>query len=122
MVPEIPSRDGYGTATCPVCQTGFTPAANKLYCSHACRATAWRRRHQAPVPAIVVPPAVPRRPVTVYECEACGMRSLGEQRCESGLFMRRVGLGGRCPHCDEAVAVADLLDAAAIAAGAHVES
>jgi len=24
--------------------------------------------------------------------------------------MRRIGLGGRCPHCDEAVAVADLLD------------
>jgi hypothetical protein len=24
--------------------------------------------------------------------------------------MRRIGLGGRCPHCDEAVSVADLLD------------
>jgi hypothetical protein len=24
--------------------------------------------------------------------------------------MRKLGIGGRCPHCDEAVAVADLLD------------
>jgi hypothetical protein len=24
--------------------------------------------------------------------------------------MRRVGLGGHCPHCDEPVAIADLLD------------
>jgi len=60
---------------------------------------------------IVVPPHRPRRPFTVYECEACGTRSVGDQRCEDcGSFMRRIGLGGRCPHCDEAVAVADLLD------------
>ncbi|HZE75106.1 MAG TPA: hypothetical protein VE091_07330 [Gemmatimonadales bacterium] len=92
MVPEIPSRDGDATATCPVCRGGFVPAANKVYCSQACRATAWRRRHQASVPAIAVPPALPRRPLTVYECEACGIRSLGDQRCEEcGSFMRRVG-------------------------------
>ncbi len=100
MDPEIPSRDGSVTATCPVCRTDFVPAPNQVYCKHACGAKAWRRRHQRPVPAVVVPPGVPRRPLTVYECEACGIRSLGSQRCEDcGSFMRRVGLGGRCPHC-----------------------
>jgi hypothetical protein len=93
----------------------FVPAPNQVYCKHACGAKTWRRRHQAPVPVIVVPPAVPRRPLTVYECEACGIRSVGEQRCECGLFMRRVGLGGRCPNCDEAVAIEDLLDMTALA-------
>jgi len=51
-----------------------------------------------------------RRSSTVYECGDCGTRSLGEQRCECGRFMRRVGTGGHCPHCDEAVALSDLAD------------
>ncbi len=43
----------------------------------------------------------------------CGERFLGEQRCEScGTFCRRLGPGGPCPHCDEAVAVADLVGSA----------
>ena len=34
----------------------------------------------------------------------------GQQRCEDcGIFCRRVGAGGCCPHCDEPVAIADLL-------------
>ncbi len=111
-MPEPPSRDAPATATCPVCRGFFVPSATKRYCSPACRTTAWRRRHQAPaLPIAVVPAPRPLRPLTVYECETCGTRSVGEQRCEGcGTFMRRVGLGGRCPHCDEAVAVADLLD------------
>jgi len=32
-----------------------------------------------------------------------------EQRCGLRAFMRRVGLGGPCPHCDEPVAITDLL-------------
>ena len=48
----------------------------------------------------------------MYECAACGTRYLGEQRCpECQQFCRRIGPGGACPHCDEPVALADLLDA-----------
>jgi hypothetical protein len=37
-------------------------------------------------------------------------QAVGEQRCDDcGAFMRRVGLGGTRPHCDEAVSVVDLL-------------
>lgn len=112
MVPETPSRDGCATVICPVCASSFVASPKQRYCSHACRSTAWRRRRHVPVAAeIVVPPGRSKRALSVYECEACGVRSVGEQRCEGcGSFMRRVGLGGCCPHCDEAVAVIDLLD------------
>lgn len=46
---------------------------------------------------------------TVYECDACGSRALGEQRCECGTFARRVGIGGCCPECDAPVAVEELV-------------
>ena len=107
---SIPSRHGDATPRCPVCTSHFIPAPNKVYCSDACKAKAWRRRHQAAPASIVLPAARSRRPFTVYECPACASRALREQRCECGSFMRRVGFGGRCPHCDEAVAVTDLLD------------
>jgi hypothetical protein len=46
----------------------------------------------------------------VYECPDCGERQAGTRRCpDCNLFMRRVGPGGSCPHCDEPVLVADLL-------------
>ncbi len=66
----------------------------------------------------------------MYECPSCGTRYLGEQPCpDRGRFCRRVGTGrggtsalgeaqGRlsaspataaCPHCDEPVAVSDLV-------------
>lgn len=58
-----------------------------------------------------IPAARWPREHTVYECPDCGERLLGEQRCEDcGRFARRVGAGGHCPHCDELVAVTDLLD------------
>ena len=61
-------------------------------------------------PLPVIPSATPRMPLTVYECDACGARAVGEQRCaECATFMRRVGLGGTCPHCDEPVAVSELV-------------
>jgi predicted amidophosphoribosyltransferase len=57
-----------------------------------------------------VPRSKPRRPITVYECDSCGGRALGEQRCEEcGAFMRRVGIGGCCPECDAPLAVSELL-------------
>ena len=106
-----PSRNDCVTITCPVCQQPFTRRGKRRWCSGACRAAAWRRRHQAVGPVLALPPARPRRPITVYECDSCGARAVGQQRCEDcGTFMRKVGLGGLCPHCDEAVAVTELLD------------
>ena len=46
----------------------------------------------------------------VYECPDCGERQAGVRRCQDcNLFMRRLGPGGSCPHCDEPVLVAELL-------------
>jgi len=98
------------TMTCPVCHDPFTPIGRQKYCGDACRAAAYRRRRDAGNATVVVPKAQPRRPVTVYECDGCGARELGIQRCEPcGTFMRRVGLGGECPSCGDAVAVNELL-------------
>jgi hypothetical protein len=105
-----PPRDDAETITCPVCQQPFIPAGRQRYCSGACRKTAFRRRHQDPPPSVTVPAARPRRQYTVYECPDCGQRLLGEQRCpDCGIFARRVGPGGPCPHCDEPVAITDLI-------------
>jgi predicted RNA-binding Zn-ribbon protein involved in translation (DUF1610 family) len=106
-----PSRDDPGTMRCPVCQDRFIPTGRQAYCSTACRKTAFRRRHHQPAAAVTVPTAQPRRPITVYECPDCGERLLGEQRCQAcHTFTRRVGIGGSCPHCDEPVAINDLID------------
>jgi predicted RNA-binding Zn-ribbon protein involved in translation (DUF1610 family) len=46
----------------------------------------------------------------IYECPDCGERQAGIRRCEDcNLFMRRLGPGGSCPHCDEPVLISDLL-------------
>jgi len=109
-VKEAAADDG-ATVICPVCQQSFARQGKRQWCSGACKAAAWRRRRQAQPPRIVLPPAHPRRPITVYECEGCGARAVGLQRCEEcGTFMRKLGLGGPCPHCDEPVAVTELLD------------
>lgn len=105
-----PSRHDAVTIPCPVCATRFVPAGKRLYCRPACVAAAYRLRKRAAEPPVVIPQDRPRKPVTVYECGACGTRAVGEQRCEDcGAFMRRVGLGGPCPHCGDAVTVTDLL-------------
>ena len=97
-------------ATCEVCGRAFRPAGRRRFCSDACRQTAWRRRHSTPAPPLQAGEARPARSATVYECPSCGTRYLGQQRCpDCQLFCRRVGPGGRCPHCDEPVAVADLI-------------
>ena len=104
-----PSCHDAVTTICPRCQRAFTPVGRQKYCSGACRAAAYRRRRDADRPAVTVPRRRPRRPITVYECDTCGHRALGEQRCaDCATFMRRIGLGGECPHCSEPVAVTDL--------------
>lgn len=108
------SRDGELTTPCPVCGCGFLATGRRRYCSDGCRRSAWASRHRSPAPSaavvVIAPPAGSRRGQTVYECDACGTRSLGEQRCEDcGAFMRRVGLGGLSPCCEEAVAACELI-------------
>ncbi len=108
--PELPSCHDAVTMTCPICQRPFTPTGRRKFCSDACRAAAYRRRRDANRPAVTIPASQHRRPVTVYECDTCGHRALGEQRCDDcGTFMRRVGHGGLCPCCDEPVAIDELL-------------
>jgi hypothetical protein len=109
--PATPLCHDTVTMTCPVCQRTFTPVGRQKYCSDACKAAAYRRRRDATRPAITVPRARPRRHITIYECDSCGQRALGEQRCpDCHTFMRKIGLGGECPHCAEPVAVTELLD------------
>ena len=51
----------------------------------------------------------------------CQTRYLGEQWCvECVRPCRRVGVGGLCPHCDEPVAISDLVTAAATPAEREV--
>jgi hypothetical protein len=97
------------TMACPVCGDPFTPSGRRRSCSDACRAVAYRRRRAATRPVVVVPAGASRVPLTVYECDACGSRAVGRQHCaDCSGFMRRVGIGGACPHCDEPVTVAEL--------------
>jgi hypothetical protein len=111
-----PSCHDAVTMSCPLCQQPFTPIGRRKFCSDACRAAAYRRRRDAQPASLVVPQSQPRRPITVYQCDTCGDRALGEQRCDTcNTWMRRIGLGGTCPNCDEPVAVADLLDQEVIA-------
>ena len=108
--PEAPSRHDGVTMACPVCGRACTPGGRRRFCSDACRAAAYRRRRRGDPPVIVVPPAVSRASASVYECDACGERAVGAQRCDGcSTFMRRVGLGGACPCCDEAITVRELL-------------
>jgi len=106
---QSPLRADGVTIACPVCGRPFIPSGRRVYCTTACKASAYRRR-QGARPLEALPPIRSRRPLTVYECSSCGGRAVGEQYCEDcGTFMSRVGLGGPCPRCDEPVAVVDLL-------------
>jgi hypothetical protein len=98
-----PVGDDTATTTCGVCGLAFTRHRRQRWCSTECRQTAWRRRRAAPIPP------VPAKPTTVYECDNCITRYLGEQRChDCNTWCRRIGPGGLCPHCDEPVAITDL--------------
>jgi len=108
---ERPSRNDAVTIACGVCGRAFAPAGRRRFCSDACRQAAWRRRHPPAPPPL---PTRSPRPATVYACAGCGARYLGQQRCDDcQRFCRRIGPGGPCPHCDEPVALADLLPHAA---------
>ena len=102
-----PVRDEDATIACALCGRSFVPEGRQRYCGTTCRQRAWRRLHAAPVaPLVVVAKAS-----TVYECDTCGNRYLGTQRCEDcNTFARKVGPGGCCPYCDEPVALDDIID------------
>ncbi len=112
-----PLRHDAVTMACPACGSLFTRSGRRRFCSDACRAAAYRRRRGVGQ-VIPVPQARPRRPITVYECQACGTRALGEQRCaDCSTFMRKIGIGGECPCCNEPVAISDLVAEAGPGAG-----
>jgi hypothetical protein len=108
--PGSPSRHDAVTITCPICRDSFTPVGRRTFCSDACRAAAYRRRRNIQATTPVIPPAQPRRPITVYECDTCGTRTVGQQRCpDCNTFMRKIGHGGECPNCAEPIAITELL-------------
>ena len=105
-----PLRHDDATMTCPACGDPFTPSGRRRYCSDTCRSAAWRRRHQRAPAQLVIPPQRSRQTVTVYQCPSCDARYVEQQRCDDcGTFARRAGLGGLCPHCDEAVTIDELV-------------
>jgi len=112
---------------CPVCATARPtnrPGNEPWCCSLAC----YRRFHGIDQPSpsschdgdqgrrsVVIPAARPEGPITAYECDCCGERGLGDQRCGScGTFMCRVGIGGCCRSCDEPITVKELVGEEAI--------
>jgi hypothetical protein len=96
--------DTMAGSVCEQCGAGFTPVGRRRWCSDACRQSAWRRRRAAPRPT------QPAKIDTVYECPQCQTRYLGVQRCQDcNTWCRRLGPGGPCPHCDDLVAVTDLV-------------
>jgi hypothetical protein len=84
------------------------------WCSHRCRQTAYRRRQHTTTTDLDSPPiGVHRRTLSVYECDGCGTRLVGEQRCpDCNTWARRVGTGGSCPSCGDPVTINELLEGA----------
>ena len=106
----MPSSDASVTPECQLCGGPLPPGRPRLWCSPACRQTGYRRRHQSPTVVSALPPARSRRTGTVYACPMCDQRYVGLQYCpECNTFCVREGPGGRCPHCDEPLTVAELL-------------
>jgi hypothetical protein len=90
---------------CPICGKA-PPTPRATYCSDAHRQLAYRRRQSAPPPP---PPSSPRH-LVVYQCPSCEERYFGEQRCEEcNVFCRKIGVGGTCIHCDQPIALNELL-------------
>jgi hypothetical protein len=113
------SRDGSSVSSVPTCAlcTRPLPSSRAHYCSAACRQRSFRlRRIQlAAIDERQLRAELGRRGAlvahTVYECNVCGERLVGERRCaQDNLFCRALGLGGRCTACDEPILLADLLE------------
>ena len=101
-----------GTVTCPACRQPFTSIRRQTYCTPACRQAAWRARHPQPRPApTTIAPTTDRRAKTVYQCPECDSRYLGQQWYhDCNKPCARLAAGGLCPHCDEPVAISDIIE------------
>lgn len=109
--PALPETQG-----CPLC-AGPLPSPRARYCSEACKQRAYRLRQAEranPDPTALARELKRLRALvahTLYECPTCGERYLGVQRCpDCQHFCRALGLGGACPHCDELLLLADILN------------
>ena len=111
--PHPPRRndDRNDTAPCPACGKPVTRTGRRRWCSPACRQAGWRQRNPPPPAEPAPSPATrPAREHTIYQCGDCDQRYLGQQWCpDCNRPCRRVGPGGTCPHCDEPVALQDLI-------------
>ncbi len=108
---RAPSSNGSVTDGCLTCGGTLPPGRPRTTCSDGCRQALWRRRHQPPPPRPEPPPpGRSKKDGTVYECPVCSERQVGEQRCECGSFMRRLGPGGYSPCCGEVLTVEELLE------------
>jgi len=104
---------------CLACGVLFEGRSRALYHSRACQQQAYRlrrRKGREPLLATWTRELRERRALvaqTVYECVRCEERYLGERRCPTcNLMCRKLGLGGRCLHCDEPMLVIELLGGA----------
>lgn len=103
---QAPARE----CDCIACGRRFVAQGRQTYCSAACRQRGFRLR-QRPTDELGLGLArrLPKISI-VYQCPECDARLLGQQRCDDcGVFARRLGPGGPCPHCEEPVAIVDLL-------------
>ena len=56
-------------------------------------------------------PPLPAKRTTVYQCDSCGERALGDRSAKTARpSCDRVGPGGPYPHCDELVALQDIIN------------
>lgn len=110
---------GASLRRCLACGILFEGRGRALYHSRACQQQAYRlRRGSGREPLLAAGAGQLREQQalveqTVYQCVRCEERYLGERRCPTcNLMCRKLGLGGRCAHCDELMLVIELLGGA----------